>query len=232
MSRPRALIALLALVVAGLAGCSKDSKAPVPANLPDGTTLTTAAAAAMRDTSAAHITFDLDANASTMPLRRAEGDLTQHGKAKGSIQLDQTGSLIEYQFVLLDGFVYLKGVSGGWQKLPASAAASIYDPAVVLDPDRGMARLLATTSEATTVGTESIDGVDTYKVTVSFDGMAVAALVPGITGRATGVLWVNETTKQLRRAVLTVTPTTGGKNGTATMNFFDINKPVQVSAPA
>jgi lipoprotein LprG len=232
MSRPRALVALFAVLVVGLAGCSKQSSTPgTTTGLPDGATLTTAAAAAMRDVTSAHITLLIDNGVSTMPLRRAEGDMTP-ASAKGSIQLEQTGTLIQYDFVLAGAFIYLKGVSGGWQKLPAAASAAIYDPSVVLNPDRGLARLLATAIARDTEGIENVNRASTYKVAVTFDANAVAALVPGVSTGATGYIWLDTTNNQLRRAVLTVAGSGGGKAGLVTMDLADIDRPVQISAPA
>jgi lipoprotein LprG len=236
MPRPRALIALFALVVTGLvgglSGCSKDSGTTNTNGLPDGATLTAAAATAMRDVNSAHISLVIQGDVSSLPLRRADGDLLRGGDAKGTIQLEQSGALIEYDFVLVGGSIYLKGVSGGWQKLPAAAAAGIYDPSAILDPDRGVSRLLATATGAKTEGTDTIDGANTYRVSLAFNGAAVAAVVPGVSEGVTGTVWLDSSSKRLRRAILTVGGAVGGKTGTITINLTDLDKPVSISAPS
>jgi lipoprotein LprG len=231
MPRPRAYVALVALFIAGLAGCTKHSSTP-SGDLPDGNTLTTQGAAAMRDVSSTHVSIQIDGNISSLPLRRAEGDLTNAGDAKGQIQLDQFGALVEYDFVLLGDSIYLKGVTGGWQKLPASTASALYDPSAILDPERGIAKLLATATDATTEGTDIIDGKTTYRVSVTLNNAAVASVVPGVFGSATGKVWLDAGSKQLRRAVLAVTSASpGSATGTVTVNLTDIDKPVSISAP-
>jgi lipoprotein LprG len=226
MLRPRLLIAFLAIVTLALTGCTKDE----PSQLPNGATLVNEAAAATGALTSAHVKIDTEGEVGTLPMRRADGDLLRSGDAKGTIQLSQFGVLIEYEFVVVGKDIYLKGVTGGWQKVNAAVAATIYDPSAILDPNRGIAKLLATAKDPVTEGQEKVDGKDAYRVAVKLDSAAVATLVPGVTGDVTGKLWIDAANKQLIRAVLTV-PGTDGKTGTVTINVTNINTPVTVSAP-
>lgn len=228
MLRPRLLIALMAIVTLALTGCSKDDEPS--AQLPNGATLVSEAATATGALTSAHVKIDTEGEVGSLPLRRAEGDLLRSGDAKGTIQLSQFGVLIEYEFVVVGKDIYLKGVTGGWQKVNAAVAASIYDPSAILDPNRGIAKLLATAKDPVTEGQEKVDGKDAYRVAVKLDTASVATLVPGVTGDVTGKLWIDAGNKQLLRAVLTV-PGAGGKTGTVTINVTNINAPVTVSAP-
>jgi lipoprotein LprG len=164
-------------------------------------------------------------------MRRAEGDLVRSGDAKGTIQISQFGILIEYEFVVLGKTIFLKGATGGWQQLDAAVASSIYDPSAILDPDRGIAKLLSTAKDPKTEAKESVDGKDAYRVAVTLAGSALSALVPGVGADATGKLWVDAQTKQLLKAVLTVPGASAGKTGTVTINVSNIDVPVTVSAP-
>ncbi len=235
MPRPRALLTMITLMLAAgvaLTGC-KDSEQP-QTNLPDGPTLTNAAAAAMRDVATAHLTLTTEGEVGSLPLRRAEADITRTGDAKGKLQLSQFGVLLEYEFVVTGKTTYLKGVSGGWQTLPATTAASIYDPAAILDPERGVAKLLATATDPKTDKAEEIDGVATYRVTAGFSDTVAASLVPGIPAGVTGTLWFDQSTKKLRRATFAVPGTAGATSAstsTVTIDLTDLDKPVTVSAP-
>jgi len=226
----RALIPLFAIVLAGLFGCSKDDKSP--SALPDAATLLTEASTAMRDVTTAHIKIDAQGELAELPLRRADGDLTKEGDAKGTIQIEQLGALVEYEFVMKGETIWLKGVTGGWQPLPAALAASVYDPSAILDPDRGVSKVLSTASEPQTEAQEEIDGRQTYRVAAKLDATAASALVPGVGPGVTGKLWFDAETKHLRRAVLSVPSTpSGGQPAVVTIDFTDIGKPVTVSAP-
>lgn len=231
MSRPRALLALLALLTVALVGCSKDDKPATTDQLPPGATLISEAATATGALKSAHVTIGTEGEVGSLPMRQADGDLLRSGDAKGTIQLSQFGVLIEYEFVVVGKTIYLKGVTGGWQKLDAAVAASIYDPSAILDPDRGIAKLLATAKDPVTEGKESVNGKDTYRIAVKLDSATVATLVPGVGGDVTGKVWVDAQTKQLLRAVLTVPGATADKKGTVTINVTNLDTPVTISAP-
>ena len=225
-ARPLAVAgAALTLLTALLSGCSKEE--PTQA-LPDGATLINESATAMREVQSAHVRIEIEGNVSTLPLKRAEGDLLRNGDAKGTLQLSQLGNLIEYEFVVFGESIYLKGVTGGWQQLPASMAATIYDPSAILDPERGIVKILATSTEPVTEAQETVNGVDTYRVAVKMDNLAAASLVPGMPPGVTGKLWVDAKTKHLVKAVLTVP---GNPPGTVNLDVSNFNTPVTVSAP-
>ena len=232
MSRPRVFLAVALLIAVSLAGCSKDKGA---GDLPSGASLVSDAAAKTKSLKFAHIKIDTEGEVSALPVRRAEGDLLRSGDAKGSIQLSQLGVLVEYQFVVVGKDIYLKGVTGPFQKIDASVAAQIYDPTAILDPNRGIAKVLATATNPTTEAQEKVDGKDAYRVAVGLSGDAVAALVPNIQGQVTGKVWIDKNTKDMLKAVLTVPgPTSGpnaGKSGTVTITETNIDVPVTVSAP-
>src|SRR5262245_25094262 len=123
MPSPRALLTVLAIITAGLvAGCT--SKPAPTESLPTASTLLVESATAMRNVQTAHVRIGTEGEVSALPLRRAEGDLLRSGDSKGTIQISQFGVLIEYEFVVVGDTIYLKGVTGGWQKLPAATAAA------------------------------------------------------------------------------------------------------------
>ncbi|HEX6869484.1 MAG TPA: LppX_LprAFG lipoprotein [Micromonosporaceae bacterium] len=229
MPRPRALIALFALLLVGLSACTKNGSSTE--DLPAGATLIAESAAAMQGVQSAHVRIDTEGEVSSLPMRRAEGDLLKSGDAKGSVLLSQFGALIEYEFVVLGDSIYLKGVTGGWQQLPASVASTVYDPSAILDPDRGIAKVLSSASDPTTEAKEQVDGKDAYRVKVALEGSAVSSLVPGVGNGITGTLWLDATTKHLIKAVLSVPNTSGAKPGTVTISVSAIDVPVTVSAP-
>jgi lipoprotein LprG len=220
-----AITAGLALLATLLAGCTKDTPQQ---SLPDGATLLRESATAMREAQSAHVRIETEGQVSSLPLKRAEGDLLRNGDAKGTLQLSQLGNLIEYEFVVFGESIYLKGVTGGWQQLPAAMASTIYDPSAILDPDRGIVKILSTASDPVTEAQENLNGVDTYRVGVKLDNLAAASLVPGMPPGVTGKLWLNTQNKQLVKAVLTVP---GSTPGSVTLDVSAINAPVTVSAP-
>lgn len=230
MPSPRTFLALLALLTVVLAGCTKDDQ-PTAEQLPAGSTLVSEAAVATSALKSAHVRIETEGEVGNLPMRRAEGDLLRSGDAKGTIQLSQFGALIEYEFVVLGKSIYLKGLTGGWQQMDAAVASSIYDPSAILDPERGIGKLLSTAKDPVTEAKEKVDGKDAYRVAVKLDGGAVSALVPGVGGEVTGKLWIDAQTKHLLKAVLTVPGATADKTGTVTINVSAPDAPVTVNAP-
>jgi lipoprotein LprG len=177
-----------------------------------------------------HIVLELDPPVGGLPISKAEGDLTREGDAKGAIQLLQGGQLIEVEFVVLaNADDYLKYPTGGWQS--TTLITAFYDPSAILDPERGVAKLLETSSGATTTGQERVTGVDTWRVNVNLDRRTANTLVPGVPDGLTGTLWVDKQTKHLVRAVVNAPASGGSPASTITLTLTNFNAPVTVSAP-
>ncbi len=228
MLRHRRLLALAALLLVAPAGCSGKRKTEA---LPPGTDLIRAAATAMREVKTAHITIEAEGNLALVPLRRADARLTREGSAQGTVQIEQSGAGVEFAFTIVGGSAYIKGPTGGYQKVPLAFAASVYDPSAVLDPDRGVAHLLETATDARTEAHEKVDGVDTYRVAAKFDPKAVEALVPVTGSGVTGQLWLGVEQKLPVRAQFQLPDSAGGKPAIVTVRFSEYNQPVDISAP-
>jgi lipoprotein LprG len=234
MSRPlrtrRALLALLApvLLVPGLVACSKDED---PAALPNGSTLVSESAEAMRSVESAHIVIDIEGAISSLPIKKAQGDLKRNGDAKGDIQLQQFGQLIQLDFVLLGGDAYLKFPTGGWTKSAGGTAAFPYDPSAILDSDRGVAKLLSTATNANTEGSETVGGVDTYRVAVDFDNTSASVLVPGVPAGVKGQVWIDKQNKRMVKAIVRSPASGSTPEATMTVTMTNFDVPVTISAP-
>ena len=225
----RAPIALLALVlVTGLAGCTSGAKTT---DLPAADALLSAAATAMGQVTTVHLAVETAGDVSLLPVRRVEGSLTRDGSAQGTVQLEQGGGVAEYAFVIVGGKLYLKGATGGYQKYDASFASSVYDTSGILDPERGVAKLLATATRPKTEARESVNGTDAYRVSATFEPARVVALVRGAGSGATGVVWIGADRKLLLRARFVLAATGGKAPATVTVTFTEIDKPVSISAP-
>jgi lipoprotein LprG len=226
MRRPLAIA--LALLLSALAACTGSSNERASADeLPAGADLVAKAASEMRAVTTARFTIKSEGSVKSLGLRGADGVITKQGDAQGTAQIDQAGAAAEFAFVISGQTLYVKGPTGGWQRVPLALASSVYDPSAILNPDRGVAHLLATATSARTEGRESVDGADAYKVAVTLGGQALAALVPGITTDVPGTLWVGADRRLLHRAAFVVP----GDGGTVTISFREFDAPVKISAP-
>ncbi|GAA1634655.1 LppX_LprAFG lipoprotein [Saccharothrix algeriensis] len=232
MFRTSHALAALAALALTLTGCTSTADDPTtPADLPAAQTLLTEGAAAMTAVKSAHFVIDVTGKISGVPLKRAEGDLTQEGSAKGTATIETLGTAVEANFVIVGDKAYLQGATGGYQQFPLTAAAQLYDPSAILDPNRGVAKLLTTIKSATTKAKETVDGRETYKIEVEPDAVALAALVPGVGAGVTGFLWLDASTKQLVKGEFTVPAKGSDPAGVVAVTFSKYNEPVTISAP-
>lgn len=227
----RFLLVTLALVATLTTACSSDDQPADTGSLPDGAGLLKEAAAATADIKSAHFTLTVNGEIPDLPVKSAEGDLTREGSAagaaKGTISMTLAGSLFEGEFVLVDDALYIKGPTGGWTELPASMVRNLYDPAAILDPDRGVAKVLASVRNAKTEGTEDIDGVSTYRVKGRVAQDVVTKLVPGISSDVDITFWVRQDGgHQPVKATVQVT-----SDATVDVTLSDIDKQVEITAP-
>ncbi|GIF23799.1 lipoprotein LprG [Actinoplanes tereljensis] len=229
MSRLRAVLALSAVLFA-LVACTPDkartggSTASLP-DLPPGDTLVKESATAMQAIKTTQFLITAEGEVAGLSLRRAEGTLTKEGSAKGTAQIDQSGAAVELEFVIVGDKLYLKGPTGGYQTLPLTLAATVYDPSAILDPDRGIAKVLSSATGATTEASEAVDGKDAWRVAVTTTGTDLAGLIPGVTGSIPAKLWIANADKRLLKAAFTLS------GGSATVTFKEFDAPVTISAP-
>jgi lipoprotein LprG len=225
----RFLLGWLAVVAAVAMACSNDS----PQNsgsLPDGASLLRDSANATKDIKSAHFTLKVDGTIESLPVHSAEGDLTREGgpsgAAKGTVNMELLGNLFEGEFVLVNGKAYIKGATGGYQTLPAALVSSIYDPSAILDPNRGIAKVLSSVQNPKTEAKESVNGTSTYKVSGRVAKDAVSPVVPGVTSDVDATFWLREDNKQPVKATVKLS------GGTVEVTLSDVDKPVTITAPA
>ncbi len=176
-----------------------------------------------------HFTIAIDGTLPSLPLQSADGVLTHAGEAKGTAKIVELGSTIEANFIVVGDSFYLKVLGGDYQKLPLSSATSIYDPSAILDPNRGIPKIITSAQNAKTVGATTINGKTAYQVSLTPDPTAVANLIPGMTGQVTGSVWIDKDSGHVVKAVFAVP--SGGKTVTATLTFDNYDAPVTISAP-
>lgn len=225
----RILLVTLALTTAFATACSSGEPSD-SGSLPDGAGLLKDAATSTANAKSAHFTLTVNGELKDLPVKKAEGDLTREGEkggaAKGTVSMELMGSLFEGDFVLVDDSLFIKGPTGGWQRLPASLVRSLYDPAAILDPDRGVAHVLASARNVKTEGTEDIDGVATYRVTSTVTKDVIADLVPGVGSDVDVTFWVRQDDgHQPVKASVKM----GGPSVDVTLS--DLDKQVSITAP-
>ncbi|HEY0453956.1 LppX_LprAFG lipoprotein [Actinophytocola sp.] len=229
----RILVASLALVAAVTTACSSDGGG-ASSSLPDGGTLLKDAAASTAAIRSAHFTLTVNGTVPGLSVESAEGDLTREGggagAARGSVRMTMMGNLFEGEFVIVGDSAYIKGPTGGFQKLPASLIAGLYDPAAILDPERGIANVLAKVRDPKTEATEDVGGVATYRVKGRAAKDVIANLVPGVNSDVDITFWLRKDGKHQPVKASVAVPADGSP--TVDVTLSDVDKPVKITAPA
>lgn len=227
-----ALFALVALVV-GVAGCSsgEDQADQSEQPTPDAATLLEEAAQTTRDLQSVRLDLTVQGEIPELPIETLQGDLTNVPEvgATGTADIIMMGQRFEdVDFVVAEGNLFAALAAGDY--IDFGPAADIYDVSAILNPDTGLANLLANFSDDATVeGRETINGVRTLHVTGTVTPEAVNAIAPQIGAEAPvpAGAWIRaDGARDLVQAQLE--PDSGT---TVTMTLSEWNKPVTVVKP-
>jgi lipoprotein LprG len=199
-------------------------------SLPDGQQLLRQAATAMQGVKSVGFAIRSEGNP-PIPIKSANGKLHQSGDATGTIQLNQSGQAVEMAFTLVGDTVYFKGATGGYQKLPKATVLAVYDPSAILDPQRGVVKLLNSATKPETEEREKVAGQDTLRVKATLSKSVVPALVPGVSADVEGQVWIAATDHKVLQAKVPIPKAGGGTQGSVTVSFSDFNSNFTVTAP-
>jgi lipoprotein LprG len=225
-SMPTVLVTA-ALVLATATACSGGGSGE---KLPAGAELMRQSSAAMSDVTSVGFAIRTDGTPS-LPIKSADGKLLKSGDATGTLQVVQSGATVEMAFTVLGDTVYLKGVTGGYRKVPKALAMALYDPSAILDPQRGIAPLLAKASGPKAEAKEKVGGEEAYRVKATLPKDAAAALIPGVSKDLTGRVWLGVSDHRLLKVKADLPPAADGGKGTVTITFTDFNGNFTIAAP-
>ena len=229
-TRLLAIFAVLLTAIALIAGCSSKSKDSSKA-LPDAATLLKQSSETTKSQSSVHMKLAVQGQIKELPIESLEGDLATKPAvgAQGTANIVFLGQRLEgVDFAVVDGTLYAALTKGSFQDL--GPAADIYDVSVLLNPDTGVGNVLANFSDPKVAGRETINGVDTVRVTGNVSADAVNKIAPqiGATGPVPGTAWIREDgNHELVQAKLEPAPGTS-----LSMTCSDWGKPVTVTKPA
>jgi len=229
MTTCRRIIAILATLLAAallVSGCSKKSAEP----LPDAAGLLPQSIATTKALKSAHLEIVVNGKIDGLPIKKLSGDLTNVPAVavQGSSTISMGGSDIDIQLVVLEGTLYAALTPNSW--LDMGPAVEIYDPSVILNPDAGLANMLAAISDPKSEGLETIGGVQTVKITGKVSADAVNKLIPQLkaSGPLPATAWIaKDAPNQLVQAQ--VDPSEGNS---VQLTLSEWDKPVTVTKPA
>lgn len=220
--------ALFAAIVL-IAGCSSSSEKSNE-SLPDAATLLKESTASTRALKSIHLDLTVEGQINNFPIKTLSGDLTQSPAVagQGNTKLTFQGSDVDAKFVVIDSNLYV--ALSGDSYIDMGPAADVYDISAILNPDKGLANVLANFSDPKSESTETVNGVETVKVTGQVSADAVNAIAPPIkaSGPVPGTAWIEKDgDHKLVQAKLEPSDGTSVQ-----MTLSDWDKPVTVTKPA
>jgi len=229
-TRLLAILAALVATIALIAGCSsksQDSSKP----LPDAATLLKESSETTKSQTSMHLKIAVQGEIKELPIESLEGDLTNTPAvgAQGTANIVFLGQRLEnVDFVVADGNLFGALTKGSFQDF--GPAADIYDASAILNPDTGLANVLANFSDAKADGRETVNGVEAVRITGTVTADAVNKIVPQVaaTGPISSTAWIREDgNHELVQAKLDPTP-----GNSITLTCSDWGKPVTITKPA
>lgn len=218
---------MVALVVAtACGGGGGDDDGGGPARF-DGRKVLADASAAMGRLKSVGVTLSTQ-NKPPIMVQGGDIKLLKSGDAEGTLTIEQSGQAVEMKLVAAGDSVYLNAGTGGWRKTPRAAAAMLYDPSAVLDPSRGIPKLLTSAVSPTAEAEEKVDGKDAYRVRATLGQDDLARIVPGINSDVDGQVWVSKADQRVLKVKGNVPK--GGK-GSVVITFDEFDAPYKISAP-
>ncbi len=228
-----AALGCLSIVTALIAGCSFSSSSTAGGPLPDGKTLVQESANTTKNLKSAHLVLTVIGKIPSLPVKNLTGDLTTspNTAAKGNAQITYLGQDISADFVVVGGDLYTNALTPGDPTMTdVGPASQLYDPSMILNPDSGVANLLANFNDAKSQGRDQISGQTTVRITgnVSADAVNKIAAPFKATKPVPATVWIVETgDHQLAQVNLQYSQ---GNNVQMTLSNW--GQPVQVSKPA
>jgi lipoprotein LprA len=183
----RTVIAVAAAALAAvfaIGGCSSSDKgtgnggsSPGTSNV-DAANVVKQAADAMRQVTGMHVTVAVQGNVPNLSLTKLDGDVSSQPQtaATGSATLSVGQKPVDSKFVFVDGHLYADVADPGGKYTDYGDGVSIYDVGTMLNPDKGLAKILTDLKNPKVAGTEQVNGIATTKITGTSSSNDVATL--------------------------------------------------------
>ncbi|GAA1969464.1 LppX_LprAFG lipoprotein [Amycolatopsis minnesotensis] len=184
----RRALPVLALSLGLLGACSASPDTSGP--LPGGTELTGSAAEALKNLRSTHFRLGVSGTIPGLPIRSIEGAANRDGTGAGHADVQESAEKFDdVTYTVASGVAKVSGKTTLPRTLDVPAE---YDPATLLDPGKGLRRVLLAATAVTTEASEPLDKVGAYRLTGKLAGPVISGLIPGITADVDVKFWVRE----------------------------------------
>ncbi|KXP15118.1 LppX_LprAFG lipoprotein [Tsukamurella pseudospumae] len=146
------------------------------------------AALATRETYSEHLTLAVDKGIKGLPVTSVTGDIisfkdTKRVAAQGeaNVVTDDKGTMAQTKFVVIDGMMYADFGGAKYRGIGKTGEKGVYDPAIILDQEKGLAKILDALQNPKVEGKDTVNGLKTVKVSGTVDTHILDPLLPQIT---------------------------------------------------
>ncbi|KZS70431.1 hypothetical protein A4G26_25620 [Mycobacterium kansasii] len=156
---------------------AKSSSATATATSGEAARLLKQATDVMRKVTGMHLSLAVQGDVPNLRVTKLDGDVsnTPQTVATGSATMLVGKDTQDVKFVYVDGHLYSDlGQPGMYTDF--GNGASIYNVSVLLDPDKGLANVLANLKDAAVAGSQQVNGVATTKITGKSSADDIATL--------------------------------------------------------
>jgi lipoprotein LprG len=189
LRRRTAGVVLLILALACGCAASPDTRGP----LPDGSMLVTAAAAALEGLRSIQYDFSVSGTIPGLDIREVKGwasrDGGPNGSTVGQADMQESTNRFELRYEITGNQLLLTDQHGVRTAEPVPAE---YSPVALLDPGRGLPKLVRGATGLKTETKEDVKGVQTYRVTGELAKDIVSSVLPGIQSDVDIKFWVTQ----------------------------------------
>ena len=220
------------LLILAIAACS----GPAGGGGPDPKAELRDAGAAMGEVHSvtADLTFGPGVTLQGYTLVSATSKLKPPADSDSTFKVKQQDFLVDIRVVTVGGAIYLKVPFTPFTQLPADQAATLPDPAGLMDPAKGLPALLGAARKPTLVGTDKVDGMDCDKVSAGFAASDVAAVLGNAVkpaGDVSAVFWISHGDHLVRRLTLSGALVEPGKSTNVDVHLHDYDAPLDIARP-
>lgn len=197
--------------------------------LPDPHFLLRGATAASAAVTSAHVEMSSAGRLSGLGAGELSADVRARGKAGpgASVGTAQVAGA-PLAFVEQEGRFYTRGPDGRYSAAPGTAA--LPRPSELLDPERGLAKLLGGLRDVRTEAREEHEGVLAFRVVGTVPRADAAAWLPGSAGDPTLTVWFAAQGRHLPVGTRLTTVNEAGEPVTIDFALSELNEKVQIPA--
>jgi hypothetical protein len=164
----------------------------------------------------------------------ASGKVKLPSDSQVTIKAKQSSdSLIEIGVTTVGAQTWITVPFLGVQEVTGGQAAAVPSMGRILDPTNGLPGVLANSRNPHLLGSETVDGVDSWKIQTTYSAGQVSQAVQPLspTGDIDATVWIGKADHLLRKALLKGNLFTADKSTTLEVRLHDFNADVNIAKP-